>query len=143
MEWGGVPKPVTHVYRDACQTRSDLELTDGTLQGLVDALDAQLSTDATITDVTIGGNPATRIDLAPSPGIEHAVCQTGDAGLLQIWADPNETGFFALFPGARGIVHLLEIDDELVVFIGVTGPEASASDRAELDAVIASTQFGP
>jgi hypothetical protein len=141
--WGGWPRPITHVYTDACQTRSDLEPVDGTLQGLVDALDAQVSTDATITDVTLGGNPAKRVDLTPSPGIEEVVCQTGDAGLLEIWAAPTEAGLWALIPGARGIVHVLEIDGELVVFTGITGPGTSASDLAELEAVIASTRIGP
>ena len=94
--------PVTHVYTDACHSEGALEPVDGTLQGLVDALDAQVSTDATITDVTLGGRPAKRVDLAPSPGAHDASCRNGAEGPLQIWADPGETGFFAWYPGARG-----------------------------------------
>jgi hypothetical protein len=53
------------------------------------------------------------------------------------------TGYYALPPGVSGLVYVLEIDGELVVFTGGSSPATSASDLAELDAVIASTQFGP
>jgi hypothetical protein len=110
---------------------------DGTVQGLVDALDAQLGTDATITDVRLGSHAAKRVDLAPSPGVEETICQTGDPGLLQVWP-----GFYALAQSHKGTVHVLEVDGELVILTGVTGPDASASDLAELEAIIASTRIG-
>jgi hypothetical protein len=140
--WGG-SDPVTRVFDGACQTPSSLVPVDGTLQGLVDALDAQVGTDATVTDVTLGGHPAKRVELVPSPGIGDVVCRTGDKGLLQIWEGPNESDIWALYPGARGLVHALDIDGNLVIFNGVIGPEASPSDLAELEAVIASTRIGP
>ena len=56
---------------------------------------------------------------------------------------PPSRAIWALYPGARGLVHALDIDGKLVIFNGVIGPEASASDLAELEAVIASTQIGP
>ena len=68
VAWGGWSEPVTRVFGDACQERDDHVPVDGTLQGLVDALDAQGSTDATITDVTIGGFAGKRVMLAPSTG---------------------------------------------------------------------------
>jgi hypothetical protein len=140
--WGGWPGPVTQVFSDACHEGA-LEPVDGTLQGLVDALDAQLNTDATVTEVTLGGRPATRVDLVPAPGLDMASCSEGADGPLKIWYVSEETGYYALSPGARGILHLVEIDGELVVFTGVTGSESSASYLAELEAVIASTRFGP
>jgi hypothetical protein len=51
--WGGWPGPVTQVFSDACH-EGTLKPTDGTRQGLVNLLDAQLSTDATVTQVTLG-----------------------------------------------------------------------------------------
>jgi hypothetical protein len=141
--WGGTSGPVTKVYSDACRSTGVLEPVDGTLQGLVDALDAQVGTDATITDVTLGGHPAKRVELAPSPGVASLVCRTGDKGLLQIWTGPTDSDHYALYPGARAVVHALEIGGKLVIFNGVIGPQASASDLSELEAVIASTRFGP
>jgi hypothetical protein len=135
--WGAWVDPVINVYRDACQGADDVVPVDGTVQGLVDALDAQLGTDATITDVRLGSHAAKRVDLAPSPGVEETICQTGDPGLLQVWP-----GFYALAQSHKGTVHVLEVDGELVILTGVTGPDASASDLAELEAIIASTRIG-
>ena len=142
VAWGGWSEPVTRVFGDACQERDDHVPVDGTLQGIVDALDAQGSTDATITDVTIGGFAGKRIMLAPSAGVGATVCQTGDPGLLQIWEGPPGVGYFALTPGASGRVDLIETDDGLVTFVGVVGAEAAASDLAELESIIASGEFG-
>ena len=142
VAWGGWSEPVTRVFGDACQDRDDHVAVDGTLQGLVDALDAQGSTDATITDVTIGGYAGKRSVLAPSPGVGEATCQTGDPGLLQIWEGPPGVGYFALTPGASGRVDIVEKDGGLVTFVGVVGAAAAASDLAELDAIIASSEFG-
>jgi hypothetical protein len=117
---------VTHVYAEACRCEGALEPFDGTLQGLVDALDAQVSTDATIIDTTFGGCPAKQIDVAPSVGVDMADCRHGADGPLQIWADPAETSYFALPPTLSGSAIALEIDGELAVFNPNQAPEASA-----------------
>ncbi len=134
---------VTHVYADACRFEGALEPFDGTLQGLVDAVDAQVSTDATITDTTFGGRPAKQIVVAPSAGVDMADCRHGADGPLQIWADPAENSYFALPPTLSGTAIALEIDGELAVFNPGQSPEASASNIAELEAVMESIQFGP
>ena len=140
--WAGWPGPVTQVFPDAC-LEGVPQLVDGTLQGLVDALDDQRSTDATITQVTLGGRPATRVDLVPTPGLDMATCSEGAEGPLKIWYEGEALGYYALTPGGRGIVLILENDGELVIFKSSIGPNAAASDLAELEAVIASTLFGP
>ena len=132
--WWGPRPPYSQVFADACQG-AKLTTADGTVQGLVDALDAQVGTDATITEVTLGGLPATRVDLVKDP----ASCSGGTDG-LHIWS--TASGSTALEPDARGIVYVLEKDGELAVFMGVDF-KATASDTAELEGVIASTQFGP
>ena len=137
--WWGPSGPVRQVFSDACPGEI-LKPVDGTLRGLVDALDAQVGTDATVTEVTLGGLPATRVDLVKAPGLDLSSCLQGADGPLKIW--DNGSGYFGLSPGARGIVYVLEKDGKLVVFIGVTF-DATASDLAELEGVIASTQFGP
>ena len=134
---------VTHVYADACRSEGALEPFDGTLQGLLDALDAQVNTDITVTDTTFGGRPAKHIVVAPSAGVDMADCRHGAEGPLQIWADPEENSYFALPTTLSGTAIALEVDGELAVFNPLEAPEASASNLAELEAVIASTQFGP
>ena len=132
--WWGPRPPYSQVFSDACQGPK-LTTTDGTVRGLVNALDAQVGTDATITEVTLGGLPATRVDLVKDP----ASCSGGADG-LHIWS--TASGSTALEPDARGIVYVLDKDGVLAVFMGVDF-KATASDTAELEGVIASTQFGP
>jgi hypothetical protein len=141
VNWGGWPGAVAEVFSDACYEGERVPV-DGTVQGLVEALDAQLGTDATITEVTLDGRPATRVDLVPSPGLNMALCSEGATGPLKIW-HADDPGYYALTPGGSGLVHVLEVDGELVVFVGGAGPGATAGDIAEREAVIASAQFGP
>ena len=75
-----------------------------------------------------------------SSAADVASCSGGaDAG-LNLWSNP--TGMTGLSPGARGIVYVLEKDGALAIFIGIDY-KAPPSDDAELEGVIASTQFGP
>jgi hypothetical protein len=143
MAWLPDTARVTHVYSDACHSAGALEPIDGTLQGLVDALDAQVSTDATISDVTIGGRAAKRIDLVASEGLDRADCRHGADGPLQVWADVAETSFYALYPTNSGFVHAMDIDGEIVVFAAATRSDATAADIAELEAIVASVAIGP
>ena len=83
-----------------------------------------------------GGLPATRVDLVK----DLASCSGGADSPLHLFS--TTSGGTSLSPGARGIVYVLEKDGELVVFIGVNYL-ATPSDEAELEGVIASTQFGP
>lgn len=133
--WWGPTGPVSQVFSDACKGPK-LTPVDGTIRSLVDALDAQVGSDATVSEVTLGGLPATRVDLVK----DLATCTGGaDAG-LNLWSYPS--GLTGLSPGARGIVYVLEKDGELAIFIGIDY-KAPPSDVAELERVIASTQFGP
>ena len=132
--WGPGPSDA-QVFADACKGPK-LKPVGGTVRGLVDALDAQVGSDATISEVTLGGLPATRVDLMK----DLASCSGGADSGLNLFS--TTTGMTGLSPGARGIVYVLEKDGELVVFIGIDY-KATASDVAELEGVIASTQFGP
>ena len=134
---GGVRAgPVAQVFSDACKGPK-LTPVDGTIRSLVDALDAQVGSDATVSEVTLGGLPATRVDLVKDRGL--VLGRRRQPGSISGRTRRVCTG---LSPGARGIVYVLEKDGELVVFIGIDY-KATASDVAELEGVIASTQFGP
>ena len=135
--WGpGQAVRAMQIFSDACQG-SDLQPVVGTARGLVDALDAQVGTKATITEATLGGLPATRVELVKDP----ASCSGGPDADLQIWSNIAGGGR-SLDGGARGIVYVLDHDGAPVFFIGVDF-KASPSDVAELERVIASTKFGP
>jgi hypothetical protein len=146
--WGpwlpSVLRPITVVYADACRSVGQLKAVGPTVDDLVQALSAQVNSDAVVTDVTIGGLPAKRVDIVQSPALDRSTCRGGADGPIQIWADPGENDFYALGPGTRGIVQIVDVGGVRVVFAGQIGPAASASDITELDRIIASTAFaGP
>lgn len=132
--WGPGPSDA-QVFADACKGPK-LTPVGGTVRGLVEALDAQVGSNATISEFTLGGLPATRVDLVK----DLASCSGGADSGINLFSTP--AGLTGLSPGARGIVYALEKDGELVVFIGIDY-KATASDAAELEGVIASTRFGP
>lgn len=135
--WGpGETVSAMRIFSDACHGPALMPVV-ATARGLVDALDAQVGTKATITEATLGGLPATRVELVKDP----ASCAGGASADLQIWSNIAGGGR-SLAGDARGIFYVLDHDGDPVFFIGVDY-KASPSDRAELEAVIASTQFGP
>ena len=134
--------PVTHVYTDACRSEGNLDPIGPTVQDLVAAVDSQASTDASITDVVIGGLAAKRVEVVQSPGVDdRAACRHGVGGPLQIWADPAETGYFALKPEYSGLIHVLDVGAYRVVFTTVLGPDVTTEDTAELEDIISSIVF--
>jgi hypothetical protein len=139
--WLPGSRPVTAVFTDACHSEGALEPITQTVDGLVAALDAQAGTDATITDMT--GQPAKRIDLTASAGLDRSTCRDGADGPLRVWADPGETDFYVLAGGYRGFVHAVDVGGNLVVLAGGFGPEVAAADIAELETIVASLQVGP
>lgn len=133
--WWGPTIQYGMVLADACKGQ-DVKTPDGTVRGLVDALDAQVGTNATITEVTLGGLPATRVDLIK----DLASCSGGADSPINIFK--TTSGGTSLEPDAHGIVYALDKDGELWVFLGIDF-NSTASDEAELEGVIASTRFGP
>lgn len=131
------------VFGDSCRSNGTLKPIVGSAQELVAALKAQNGTDATVTDVTVGGVHGKRVDVVRSPGLDPATCDDGAASPVKIWMDGAETGYYALGGDGRGIVEAFDVDGKLVVLTGVVGPDATSVDVAELETVIASTQFEP
>ncbi|HLA16813.1 MAG TPA: hypothetical protein VJZ72_07915 [Candidatus Limnocylindrales bacterium] len=132
---------VTRVYADACRSEGKLEPVGPTVDDLVAALEQQLETDAVVSDVTIGERAAKRVELSQGAGFNRTYCRYGEEGPLQIWADPGETEFYALAPGHRGIVEVVDVDGDRLVLTAAIGPETAASDVAELESILDSIQF--
>jgi hypothetical protein len=147
-ELGFIPFIVTHVYADACKSEGTLAEVGPTVDDLVRALVDQGGSDAsTPVDATLGGYPAKRIDMSVPAELDTATCRYPGA-LIQIWADPTETGFFAVpvdpaDPAADQVsrVYLADVNGDRVVIVVGNAPGASTSDLAELDGVIDSIRF--
>jgi hypothetical protein len=147
-ELGLSPFNVTHVYTDACDSEGTLTEIGPTVDDLLQALADQAGSDAsTPEDVTLGGYAAKRVDMSIPADLDMSTCRAPDI-LIQIWADPAETSFFAIpvedeprvFP-----VYIADVDGQRAVFLAGNAPNAvsSPSDIAELDAIIASIEFQP
>jgi hypothetical protein len=139
---------VSRVFGDACHPTGTSQRIGSSVDELLTALDAQTSTDASVSDVVIGGRSGHRVVMTISPSVDIATCEDGAQGPAKIWTDSAEQGYFAFpfdTPGG-GTAYVVDVDGKRVAFIpGAfipgTQPGVSAADRAELDAIIASMAF--
>ena len=145
-----IPWVVTHVYADACQSEGTLTEVGPTVDDLVAALVDQANSEATTpVDVEVGGYPAKFISMSVPTGLDSSTCRN-PGELIQIWADPAETDFFALpidpanaaADAGRG-VYIVDINGERVVILAGYTPDSSAADIAELESIIGSIHFEP
>jgi len=140
--------PVTHVYTDACHSEGALTAVGPTVDDLVTALTNQANSDATTpVDVQLGGYPAKFISMSIPTDLDTATCRYPGV-LIQIWADPGETDFFALPVDASTInplsgVSIVDVDGKRVVILSGHTSTASAADIAELESIIGSIRFQP
>ena len=56
------------------------------------------------------------VEIREEPGLDRSTCRYGAEGPLQIWADPEETTFFALAPGHWGVAYVFGKDGTPFVF---------------------------
>jgi hypothetical protein len=145
----GSPDQVTHVYTDACKSQSRLEPVDpldGNSNLLSAALENQAGTDAGtswfngpdgVTDPPVGQ----KVEIREEPGLDRSACRYGAEGPLQIWADPEETTFFALAPGHWGVAYIFGQDSTPFVFSADFGPDATEADVHEVDAIVQSFEL--
>ena len=132
---------VTHVYRDACDSAGTLEEIGPTPDDLVAALLNQENTPAVgPTELTIDGHAAQRVDLGYPTQLDDTTCRNPGI-VIQLWADPAETGFFALHPGHYASVYVVDVNGERVVITAGHGPEATDEDLAEQQEIIESIRF--
>ena len=128
----GSPDQVTHVYADACKSEGRLEPTDPYLSG---ALEDQAGTEAGTSWFSgpdgFDDQPVGQFtEIREEPGLDRSTCRYGAEGPLQIWADPEETTFFALAPGHWGGAYVFDKDGTMFVFSADLGPDATDADLA-------------
>src|SRR4029079_10826786 len=126
--------------RRCVSIRGRLDPVGTSADDLVKALDAQASTDATVSAPSLNGLAWKRVDLAQAPGLDRATCRHGAGGPLQIWADSEENGYYALAPDTIGTVLTTEVDGARVVVVSTIDGRATSADRAALEDVIASLE---
>ena len=132
---------VTHVYTDACFSEGALEPIGDTADDLVQALDAQGSTDVVARDIAAGSVVGKRIEIREAPAVDRSLCRHGAEGPLQIWADAAENSYFSFSPGHWGVAYVFDVGGDRFVFNATYGPEASEADIEEVDAIVETFQF--
>lgn len=139
------PVLVDEIYADPCEGERGRTVAVGPeVNDLVDALLAQPGTVATEPmQTTIGGRPATRVDLEVRKGADLSSCFLADYGPpgLQIWfSDPSDK-YFVLMPGYTAGVYVVDVDGERQVFLTQHGPAASDEDLGELRSMLDSIRI--
>jgi hypothetical protein len=90
---------------------------------------------------TLGGYPATRIDLTVPEGFDLEACTVKGVG-LQIWYSRPADKYFVLQADEVASVYILDVDGQRQVFMAYR-PTVSDADPAELQAVLDSIVIQP
>ena len=134
---------VDEIFTDSCAPQDETKQTVGPdVDDLITALRKQAG-GATVSQpvrTTLGGYPATRIDLKIPKHVDVARCRMAPAG-LQIWYSEPADKYFVLLHDATASVYVVDVDGQRQVFLTQVGNAASAADRAELQAVLDSIRI--
>lgn len=142
--FGFYPVLVDELYADPCEGERGKTVPVGPAPAdLVKALLAQPGTAATRATTTLGGLPATRIDLEVPKGAELSRCHLADFGPpgLQVWFAERSQKYFVLSPGLHARVYVVDVDGRRQEFLAVHAATPSAEALAALDAMIASIRI--
>lgn len=131
---------VTHIFADACNDDFGTIDVGTTIDQLASALAAQQGhSSSAVTDVTVGDLPAKRIEMT-------LAARGCSSGVARIWPGPGpdlNSGYCCMAAGATETVYAVAIGDERLVIAARHLPGSSATDLAELEAVIDSIAIEP
>jgi hypothetical protein len=91
---------------------------------------------------TLGGYPATRIDLSVPEGFDLEPCKLGSIG-LQIWYSRRADKYNVLLADGIESVYILDVDGQRLVFMTAYRSATSDEDHAELQVVLDSIVIKP
>jgi hypothetical protein len=129
------------IYSDACAEGADSIEVGPSVDDLANALLEQPGPIAQGPfDITVGGYPGQRIDLAPPPAAELEGCRL--PGGLQLWLD--QAGNYGVLPDdGRLSVYIGDVDGARLVLTAGHRESSPAGDVAELDAIVDSIEIEP
>jgi len=135
---------VTHVYANGCHWRGTLAPVAGmTVDDMANTLASQAERETTgPVDVTFGGYPGKRVDLAEPAGFDIGTC---DNTFIRTWSDAggNESGGWGAHAGQSDTVYVLDVNGHRVVIDAWRFTGTSEADITELEGIIASISFTP
>ena len=140
----GTENEVSQVFSDACAPGETHMQIGPTTADLVAALEAQGGMNATVTELEIGGYPASRVDAVLEPEVDPATCRHGPDGPIQIWQQ-EPGGYLAIGPASDRaltfVIWSVDVDGERLIFTSGTKSTTDLDAFAEVEAMIASMAF--
>lgn len=145
----GTSSQVTGVYADACKSEGRLEPADpldGNSNLLSVALENQAGTEAGTTwfngpDGVFDRPVGLEVEIREEPGLDRSACRDGAEGPLRIWADPEETTFFAMAPSHWSMAYIFGQDETPFVFSADFGPDTTEADIDEVRHIVQSFEL--
>ncbi|MFC4785640.1 hypothetical protein ACT8ZV_14260 [Nocardioides sp. MAHUQ-72] len=135
---------VDEVYTDSCRGEGIPTAVGPGVDDLVTALLEQEGPAAgEPVETTLGGYPATRVDLRVPKGLDLEDCRLADDGVLglQLWYNEPADKYFVLRAGGTAHVYVLDVRGERQVFV-TQQVSPTPEDRAELKTVLGSIRVG-
>jgi hypothetical protein len=127
---------VDAIFTDACEGHEELMEVGPSVDDLAAALLQQPGPMASgPVDTTLGGYPASRIDLTVPEGFDLKACRLEGLG-LQIWYSPPADKYFVLLPDGTASVYIVDVDGQRQVFLTQYRSETSDEDLRELQAIL-------
>ena len=126
------------IFEEACRgALGDPGPAPASVAGLVSALRAQKSGPIVSDPIatTLGGLPATRVDLDYPDRMARAHCRVG-TGQLQVWGT-----YFVFPPNHTASLYLVDVAGGSLLLLVDTADGASVADRAELQSILDSIRF--
>jgi hypothetical protein len=137
---------ITHVYTDACHWQGALAPA-ATADQLATLLEHQKGRTASApTSLTVGGLPATRVDLTVPASLDVSTCDRGPdgSGLIHFWPDPgpDETGGVCCSPpGSTDEVYSLSAAGKTFVVVARHQADSTPTEIADVEGIVSSIQF--
>jgi len=133
---------VDAIFADACEgSEGELAEVGPSVDDLATALLQQPGPEASGPVATsLGGYPASRIDLTAPGGFALKKCNLGN--VLQIWfSQPDD--YFVLPADDMASVYIVDVEGQRQVFVTQVGSKASDEDEEELQAIVDSVRIEP
>lgn len=135
---------LTEIYTDSCHGEGIPRALGPGVGGMVSALLEQKGPAVSEpVPTTLGGYPATRIDLKVPNGLDLEDCRLADDGVLglQLWYSAPADKYFVLQPGGTASVYVLDVNGDRQVFL-TQQFSPTPEDRAEVQGVLDSIRVG-
>jgi hypothetical protein len=132
------------IFTDSCHGEGIPKALRPGVDGLVTALLEQKGPVATEpVETTVGGYPATRIDVKIPKRLDLTDCRLADDGVLglQLWYSAPADKYFVLQPTGSASIYILDMDGDRQVFL-TQQFSPTPGDRAEVQAVLDSIRVG-